>query len=216
MRRKVTGQSSSTTKPITQSSGISKAVLPRILPSPYLHNLYDIEVNIKNQFMYIIKHYGSEGLAVLIYRQPNNDQVAVACGDWKGNPLDLAIKSDVVKIATDFINKHLVDILTTMKLIKLDQAQLFIAHDGSEHVLVDMQLSANKMAGPGMIRDIFSKLIKTQEVVKIEVIDDKVLDAIKNGSGNYEGDLILKPAKFKLYHDMEANSYSPMYVEIKR
>jgi hypothetical protein len=102
-----------------------------------------------------------------------------------------------------------------MKLMKLEQAQFFLAIL-DELTLVDVQVAYNKMAGPGMVRDIFSKLINTQEVIKSEIVDERAIDAILRGVGSYAGDIILKPTRFRLYHDEATNSFQPMYIEVKR
>lgn len=215
MRRKVTGQSSSTTPSGIRSSGTS-STLPKVLQYPKYLQFDKTEDNIRNLFCYIIRHYGNDGLSVLIYRQPVKDQVVVICGDWNGNNLDITTDSALSKVANKFISDHVATFISTMRLIKLDQAQFFFAIVNDELVLVDIQSAINKLTGPGMVRDIFGKIFTTQEILKIEVLDDRALEYIRNGSGSYGGDLIIKPSRFRMYHDANDNSYVPMYVEVTR
>jgi len=217
MRRKVLTPSSSTTSSETQSPGISKILdLPKVLKYPKLYSFDELELTLKNIFCYIVKHYGNNGLSVLIYRQLKTDQVVVLCGDWLGNSIDLVQESELAKVANKFIQEHIVNYIGTMRLIKIDQAQFFFAIVDDELVLVDIQTSLNKLSGPGMVRDIFGKIIKTQEVCKIEVLDERSIQGIRDGIGSYSGNLIIKPTRFRMYHEAEQNTYSPMYVEVIR
>lgn len=171
--------------------------------------------HVNNVFCYIIKHYGNNGLSVLVYRQPEKDQIIVLYGDWNGNNIDLTIDNELSKMALEFCDSKLQNILYLMKIIRVEQAQFFFAiSDGL--ILVDVQTAYNKMASPGMIRDIFSKMFDVQEVIKTEVIDDRAIDAIIKGTGSYSGDIIIKPTRFRLYHNPDTNSFHPMYVEVKR
>lgn len=170
--------------------------------------------NVEGQYCYIIKHYGDAGLSVLIKREEEN--IVVVCGDWLGNALDLNADDPLVKIARDFIARDMPTFLQTMKLVGFEQAQFYFAIHDSGLTLVDLQLSMNKFASPGMIRDIFGKMYHTQDVRKIEVIDDRVMAALKRGTGTYEGDLILKPSRFRVHHLPDNAGVIPFYVQIKR
>ena len=102
-----------------------------------------------------------------------------------------------------------------MQLIKIEQAQFYFAIE-DELTLVDMQLSLNKFAGPGMIKDIFGKIMKTQEIIKTEIIDNRAIEFINKGTGSYEGNLVIKPSRFRVYHNQATGVYTPLYVEVKR
>lgn len=205
-------RSNSSIQDKTRSSGISKLdKVPKVLPYPKLLDIQSTP-QIRGVFCYIIKHYGYDGLSVLIYRQPKDDQVIVLCGDWHGNPLDLSGPTEgLVGTAIEFIQDDMKKFLEMMQLVNIGQAQFFFAKDQHGLVLVDVQVALNKLVGPGMIRDIFGKAYRIQEVKKIEIIDDNALEYIERGSGSYSGDLILKPSSFKLTDDG-----SPLYVEVKR
>lgn len=211
-------RSSNKTNKRTQESGISRAEkLPQVLPYPKLLP-FETTPSIHDIFCYVIKHYGNDGLAVLIYRQPEQDQVVTICGDWHGNNIDLVNSEDkLAQLAMEFCQNQLTTFLQTMRLIKVDQAQFFFAIDENDKlILVDMQIAYNKLASPGMIRDIFGNIFDTQEVIKTEVIDQRAVETIKKGTGSYEGDIILKPTRFRMYHDAEDNSFQPLYVEVRR
>ena len=194
--------------------------LPEILPYPKLLS-FESTKSIHDIFCYVIKHYGNDGLSVLIYRVPSDDDVYIVCGDWYGNKVDLVVDENgdaplLYEPAVGFLENHAVDFLNMMRLVKIEQAQYYFAIHNDELVLVDMRLSLNKFAGPGMIRDIFGKLINVQDSIKTEIVDVRAIEAIEKGVGSYEGDLILKPSKFKMYHHQNDNSFTPLYVEIKR
>jgi len=216
MRRTANTQSNSKTPKPTPESGISKvASLPKVLTYPQLLP-FESTLSIHDIFCYIIKHYGNNGLSVLIYRQPDKDQVVTICGDWMGNHIDLVDNEDpIAKLAIHFIQNDLVNFLQTMKLIKIEQAQFFFAVDENDELML-MQISLNKFASPGMIRDIFGNIFNTQKVVKTEIIDARAVETIKKGTGSYEGDIILKPTRFRMNHIAEDNTFQPMYVEVKR
>lgn len=210
-------RSSSRTSNTTPASGISREEkLPKVLPYPQLLP-FESTPSIRDIFCYIIKHYGDNGLAVLIYRQPDKDQVVTICGDWKGNNIDIINNDDQLAVlGLQFAQKDLTGFLETMRLVGIDQAQFFFAIADGELVLVDMQVAYNKFASPGMIRDIFGRIYRTQEIVKTEVIDERAVEAIKKGTGSYEGDIILKPTRFRMHHEAEDNSFQPLYVEVRR
>jgi len=62
--------------------------LPNILVYPNFLSFDDTE-SINDIFSYVINHYGDDGLSVLIYRIPSEDDVYIMCGDWRGNKIDL-------------------------------------------------------------------------------------------------------------------------------
>lgn len=204
----------------TPMSGISRQQnLPHVLPYPSLLPCDDPRI-IRDIFSYVVRHYGYDGLSVLIYRQPEKDQVVTIFGDWKGNNIDLVDdSSELSQRALSFAQSDecLPVLLKTMQLIRIDQAQFFFGIDDDDGlVLVDVQIAVNKFASPGMVRDIFGRVFRTQEVLKIEIIDDRAIEFIQKGTGSYEGDLIIKPSKFRMHHDANKNAFQPLYVEVTR
>lgn len=185
---------------------------PQLLKYPTLLPLCD---SIHNRLCYVIEHYGHEGLSVLVHRRPAQDQVAVICGDWQGNLLDLqgSGPQQLLDHAKRFLNSECVKFINIMRLIKLEQAQFYFSTQGDKLTLVDIQVSLNKFVGPGMLRDIFGKICETQQVIKIEPVDERVLECIANRTGSYSQDIIIKPSRFRMHHVVEDNSYMPLYVE---
>lgn len=200
-----------TTNLKTPSSGISE--LPQILKYPVFVPFGDI---IKDIYCYIIKHYGTDGLSILIYRQPQNDQVIIICGDWHGNKIDLVgdNQSTLSKFANKFITTDALKFYEMMRLIKINQAQFFFAIVNDNLLLVDVQISLNKLASPGMVNDMFGKIFPTQEVLKTEIINERAVEYILKGSGSYEGDLIFKPSRFRMCENV--GQFQPLYVGLTR
>lgn len=194
-------------KKTTSGSYSIPSILPykSYLPEKFVKNLKGITCN-------IIRHYGAEGLSVLIYRRPSDDSVIVVCGDWAGNAIDLIIKSPLSIAANEFISEQLPIFIKTMNIIKLEQCQLFLTTDPL--MLVDIQVAIDKLASPGMVRDLFGKIIATQEILKVEQLTDNSVAAILAGTGSYANDIIIKPSKFRL--ENFNNSYIPFYVEVRR
>lgn len=202
------------------ASGISRvAKLPHVLPYPSLLP-FETTPSIHDIFCYVVRHYGGNGLSVLIYRQPKEDQVVTIFGDWYGNNIDLVGNQNpnrLTTLALQFAQSDSLPLfLQTMRLTRVEQVQFFFGIDEMDLVLVDMQVALNKFASPGMIADIFGRIYRTQEVLKMELIDERAIEFIKKGTGSYEGDIILKPSRFRLYHDAEANTFQPLYAEMKR
>lgn len=206
------------TTPRMQASGIfnkPKPKLPAVLPYHKYIKFTDAP-DIKNKFCYIIKHYGCDGLSVLVYRQPKDDQFAVVCGDWHGNSIELNKNSRLAVIANNYIKDDLLKFVKLMNLIRLTQAQFFFAIDEMDSLrLVDIQLAINKFSGPGMVKELFGKLVSTQEIIKVEIIDDRVYEHLQTGTGSYAGDLIIKPSAYKCRHT-DKGELIPFYVELRR
>ena len=213
--------------------------ISKLLKSPRLLELSDVP-QIRGVFCYIIRHYGGGGLSVLYERDKVNDTVSMQFGDWDGNILDLqrdipggvnrhtdgpapeqpqfewALDQALKVLAHDYYNQYALSVLTLLSTLGIWQAQLYLT---SKLVLADVRISINKLAGPGMLRELFSKIISTPEVLKIEVVDDRVLDAIRRGTGTYGGDLIIKPSAFKHLDIIDTSGKSvltPMYIQICR
>lgn len=216
MRRTANIPSYSATLKPESTSGISRVELPKVLPYPIIENL-NADGPLKDIFCYIIKYYGSEGISVLMYRQKTKDQVVTIFGDWNGNNIDIVNDDDNrARLCAEFAKADLVKLLEMMRIINIEQAQYFFGIDEQGLVLCDVQISINKMVGPGMVRDVFGKILRTQDVIKTEVLDSRAMDAIMKGSGSYEGDLIIKPSRFRLNHKLEDKIYVPLYAKVNR
>ncbi len=208
--------SNNTTSSATPMSGLFKSrqtALPKLLKYPNLSPLTDVAKHLNNKLCYIIRHYDRDGISVLVARKPKLDEVTVLCGDWNGNVLDLLASDRLNVIALAFIKDSLESFLGLMRLIKLEQAQFFFACVDDQLILVDVQISLDKMAGPGLLQDVFGKIYRTQEVLKIETVNDQVIDNVKKGHGTYAGNLVIKPSKFYT-RTLASGAIAPLYAEI--
>jgi hypothetical protein len=200
----------------TRTSGIFKQPLPTILKYPTVFGFTKVSSYLKDRLCYVIRHYGNDGITVLLTRQTKQDRIVALCGDWQGNNIDLMIPvgNKHRDMAIAFVNNDLPLFIRTMQLIKLTQAQFFLAFGPTGLILTDIQISLNKFAGPGMVRDIFGKIFPVPEVIKVEGLDDRAIEYIERGTGSYEGDVIIKPSKFSLFsQDKKA---VPLYAEMRR
>ena len=197
----------------TPPSGISNIPvllsLPKFLDSTHINRL-------ENILCYIQDHPGPNGLSVLIYRDTKNDDVFVLTGDWYGNALELNTDDSIIaKAAKDFINNKLVIFLDLMRTIKIEQAQYYFSLKKDNIVLEEVRTAVNKLAGPGFIRDIFSTIIQTPAIRKIEPLNANNIEAMIKNDGSFEGDLIIKPSRFRLF-DENQEEHIPLYVELLR
>ena len=191
-------------------SGTSKTVIPQLptlLSYPKVLTLAEMP-ELTGKFVYFIRAYKQQGLAVLIARQ--KDDVYMRIGDWDGKLLN-PIQSES---ANAFVKKHSPGLISLMSSAKIPQALFYLSVDGADIRLVDIRLSLNKFSGPGMVRDLFSKTIETQEVLKIDNLTPEAMTAIKNNEGSYTGNLIIKPSAFKT---VDRNKVMfPMYGLVQR
>ena len=195
---------------MAKQSGISD--LPSFLPHPKAIDLSSCGA-IKGLFCYIIRHYGNIGVSILYHR--TGDETRLIAGDWDGNIIDLADqKHPHMRLAHIVLSQYGQKIIDLGRAIQITQAMYYLTIDAGKFILVDVQLSLNKFAGPGMVRDVFGKIFNTPEVISIEILDEKALDGIASGAGKYSGDLILKPSRFRtIVHE---KTLVPLYAEVVR
>lgn len=188
-------------------SKISIPPLPTLLSYPKILSLNEVP-ELGGKFVYFVRAYPLQGLAVMIVRQ--KEDIFIRIGDWDGkviNPTESAV-------ATEFVKKFSPHFVSLMASAKIPQAIFYVSVNGAEMRLVDIRLSLNKFSGPGMVRDLFSKIIDTQEVIKIDNLTPEAMTAIKNNEGSYTGSLIVKPSAFKTL-DRNKVMY-PMYGQVLR
>lgn len=182
---------------------MSKLQVPDMLSYPELLSL-DKLPEIKGKLVYVVKAYPLNGLAVMIARKSGN--VMVKFADWDAKPL-----MPNAELPFSFFNKKGSDFVGLMYAAKIDQAIFYLTPDFR---LVDMRSSLNKFVGPGMVRDLFGKIIDIQEVTKVTGLDDNTLEAIKAGTGSFEGDLIIKPSVFRTV--TRGKKMYPSYAVVRR
>jgi hypothetical protein len=188
-------------------SGISK-VIPAMLSHP--EPLSDTTL-VSGMLCYVVKHYQNIGISCLVTH--SNNGVAVSMGDWNGQTIDLANTNDSLSlIAIDFLQNQAKRLIAISNAASVKQAIYYFALDTGTPVLVDIRLSLNKFSGPGMIRDVFGKTFDTQQILKIDVMSEQLLEQISNGVGCYSHGVIIKPSRFRF---METNNNPiPLYVGI--
>lgn len=144
------------------------------------------------KLVYVVKAYPLNGLAVLMaYNKPNT---SIRFGDWDGNYLNPLEPNPLI---SEFMQAHAPNFIGLMTSAKIKQALFYLSKDKDGLRLVDMRVALDKMVGPGMLRDLLSKVVATQEVVSTTGLTQETLAAIKKGDGIMAGDLIIKPSVFK-------------------
>lgn len=198
---------------MANQSGISE--IPSLLPYPSVLKISEFD-GILNMFCYVIEHYGSDGIAFMVNRNPKDDNLMIQFGDWSGNVFDLSNDEDpYVSLCKEFFESYGTKIVQLMKVAQFTQAIYYITiNAGKKFKLADVRTALNKFIGPGMLRDVFGNIIEVPKVLTIENITKDVLDALERGTGKYSTDLVLKPSRFRT---VKWNGIvSPLYVEIIR
>ena len=188
-------------------SGTSR-IVPAMLPHP--EPLSDTNL-VSGMLCYVIKYYQNVGISCLVAR--NGDNVAVSMGDWNGQTIDLSNTKDSMSlVAIDFLQHQAKQLIAISHAAGVKQAIYYFALDTGIPVLVDIRMSLNKFLGPGMVRDVFGKTFDTQQILKIDIMSEELLEHIKNGAGCFSSGVIIKPSRARF---MEFNGQSvPLYVGI--
>lgn len=192
-----------------QKAPVGTPKLPGLLKYPPMLGIDTQEIF--NIYSYLLEPYPLEGISLVIYRVPKDDKLYIIVGDWNQKQIDLKSKDPKAPLALQVVNQFGTLLAQTMALIKLDQAQFFISTNGkSLPLLCDIQTSINKYLGPGMIRDLFGKVLPVPTVRKLEVVDRRVMDAIKAKTGSYSDHLFIKPSVFRMVG--RNGTMTPLYV----
>lgn len=178
--------------------------LPTLLSYPTILDITNCP-EIHGQFVYGIRAYSEYGIAILIYR--HDEKVVIKIGDFNGNVIQQG--HEYYSKTNYFMEKYANKFVALMSHIGLKQA-IFYLSDGDR--LVDVRLSLNKFVGPGMIKDVFEKLIETQEIIKIFKFDDIVNKKAEKHEGIFSKPIFLKTSYFKTLQ-REKNLY-PLYAKI--
>jgi hypothetical protein len=100
--------------------------------------------------------------------------------------------------------KYVDKLANLMKSAKIREACYYFS-DFNKPVLVDVMISANKFLGPGMVRDIYAKIIPTQEIIEVVMLST---DNFSKFNGKF-----IKPSRFK--YVMEDKEFRPLYGIVK-
>jgi hypothetical protein len=186
--------------------------MPKLLAAPlYLEPDTPDALMIRGLYCYVQRHPGAPGFSLLYRKQGEN--ISLQVGDWNGGQVVLDDPGcEMARLALPLIERkgHLIYLL--LHTLGITQAQLFFT---SELRLTDVQTHPDKLIGPGMLSELFGKLVETPETIKIEVIDQRAWEAIEAGAGDYAGDLILKPSRFR-NAQLSSGKFSPLYVQVLR
>ena len=165
---------------------------PAILPYPQIKKFAEVP-SIKGLMCHFIKPYVMSGVSVVIYESGKKLKI----GDFNGTTTKLSAigkGSPAYGLLAGSIPK----IARIMGHARIIQAEYYFS-DGK---LVDVQLSINKFLSPGMIKDLFGKVIDIQETIKIAQANDKEIKGIN---------AILKPLTFKT---TSGSDMTPLYCMI--
>jgi len=166
---------------------------------------------------YIQDHPGSEGFSLVIDRDVKNDDVFVLAGYWNGDTIDLESDGSVIAgEARKFIGNKLIAFVNLMRLVSIPRAQYYFSIRKEDVVLEDVMTSVDKFVGPGFIQDIFATLVAVPSIRTIEPLSSGNIDAISMNAGSYEGNIIIKPSRFRMFEGETTDENVPFYVEIVR
>ena len=166
-------------------------IVPEIIDYP---ELFEISCPMFSDGMlcYFIDPYPMDGVSV--YIGIKDDYLIVRVGDWTSNNIDLSDVNDNLKSLIGML-------IEITKTIHVSDVVYYLSSDKDKYILVDMMISPNKFAGPGMLRDIFSKVIDTQVISGIDVLSP-------DSKSKYKGKIV-KPSRFRTV-DVD-NIIRPLY-----
>lgn len=147
-------------------------------------DLYDVVDNIKlfnGVFVYVIENYVLSGYS--LYVGFRDDYSICRVADFKSK--EFSTLSDRVPEVLALSDK----LKEVMIYARVADALFYFSDNGADLVLVDVMLSANKFVGPGMLRDLFGNVVKTQNVLETVVFEDDM-------ATKYKGKII-KPSRFR-------------------
>lgn len=179
------------------NTNVNLLTLPAILQYPKMLNYQDCP-EIEGQYCYVFPDY-SDGISCVLKIDSAADGQwvgGIKFGDWRGVEL---MSSDSQAMSILNISGKLFEMMRT---INIAQIQLDFAHNEK---LVDGRIYIDQLIGPGMLRDLFSKVVPFHESVAIEIINKEKLENLHTKHGN----LILKPSKFK---NIDRGGETPLYV----
>lgn len=156
--------------------------VPNFVDYPKLYNVLDNLKMFHGVFSYIIEPYPLNGIS--LYIGIRGEYVVCRIADFKSNEIgqeDLNDDSSIVLLWSQSLKE-------VMKSARVPDA-LFYFSVGDNIQLVDVMLSANKFVGPGMLRDLFGKVVPIQNTIETIVIDQ---DEISEYKGK-----IIKPSRFR-------------------
>ncbi len=175
--------------------------LPDLLPYKRIA-AFDAVPELVGVFCYFLKDYDdSDGMSVVIKRE--GGVVHYKFGTLGGELIDPADTKHSQHKDLETLAIYGSMMASVMQLIHLDQAQFYWARQNEKLVLVDMLVALNKLAGPGMLRELFGKIVPCQEFIKTDFAPEQT----------YSETIILKPSAFKMM--VRGDDAVPIYARLK-
>jgi hypothetical protein len=172
---------------------MTDVTIPDLVDYPQFLSFSEYGSLFKNILCYVIEPYELVGYSV--YVGFRNGYSLVRVGDFESNMIG----------CDDYIIKYIDILIEITKSIGINDSIYYFSKNNGSLVLVDMMLSANKFAGPGMLRDIFGKVFKTQNVIDICQINEETT--------NKYNTKVVKPSSFK--YIIDKNTIRPQYGLVK-
>lgn len=167
--------------------------LPDFVDYPELFNVKEYSSLFNNLYAYIINPYTVDS-GYSLYIGFRDDNIFIRLADLNSNKLSLSDGSNTK------ILKYVDKLYNVMKVARIREACYYFSNVNNP-ILVDVMISANKFMGPGMIKDVFSKIMPTQEIVELSMVS---VDNFSNFTGK-----IIKPSRFK--YVIEDGRFRPLY-----
>ena len=171
--------------------------VPDIVDYPDILSTSEYSSIFNNVYGYVIEPYALEGYSVYCGLKDGNFIIRAA--DFKSKDIDLSSMPDGLKKI--LINGDKFGMM--MKISKIQEFLLYFSGK-NDPILVDIMLSANKFVGPGLLRDLFGKVVNTQKIIEITTFNDEMVNKNK---GKY-----FKPSSFKFIN--KDNIIMPVYGKI--
>lgn len=185
--------------------------VPTVLSYPEVLKLSEVP-ELSNQYCYVIKAYPLDGLSVVAARVKTDKgmQINWKFGDWDGNEINVLGTDHSADWVQKFLSDHSSKILSMMQSIHLYHAQFYFSIVNDDLCLVDIRTALNKFTGPGMVQDIFGKIVPTQTIIDKPVLfDEETLEKVATASKPYDCKVIIKPSLFKTI--VRNKAMMPMY-----
>jgi hypothetical protein len=177
-----------------------KTEVPSVLSYPRVQSLEETP-ELNGIFVYVVRRYALDGLAVVAIR--NEDGTTLKFGDWDGNELSSG------PLVDSFLREMASKLLTLMYRTKIEKIQYYI----SNGVLVDARTGRDTFLGPGMVKDVFGRVVHTQSIIgKPIILTKENLDLINSRTPPYDEPIIIKATSFKTI--VRGNEMLPMYATV--
>lgn len=182
------------------------ADVPSLLSYPRVYP-FEETPEILGQYVYPIRRYSLDGLAIVVNIEQN--AVRAKIGDWDGRARHDGWLFEEQE--QTFVQRHLSGISELMQAAAIPRALYYVSCGNDGLRLVDMRVSLDRMAGPGMLKDLFKTIMPVQESISDPVIMDKETIARAEGrEGIFRSGAIFKPSAFKTI--LREGEMQPLYV----